>query len=271
MIEFKQIIGRGTRLFEGKDFFTILDFVNASEKFSDSEWDGEPYEVIKGKELKKIHLLEEQEPAEEPTEEQKEPKQMIKIKLSDNKVRSFQSNKTNFYYFHGRPITIDEFIIKLYGKLPDFFSSEDELREIWSHPKTREKLLKKLDEAGFDKNNLRKIFDEQCDLFDILNYIKFEAKRITRKRRVQFVGPSVFKLLSKKQADFINFVLSKYVESGVEELSENKLPKLVELKYGTTADATQILGLDTEQIREIFIGFQKYLYQESQKQVSESA
>ena len=42
MIEFKQIIGRGTRIFDGKDYFTIYDFVKAYEHFNDSEWDGEP-------------------------------------------------------------------------------------------------------------------------------------------------------------------------------------------------------------------------------------
>jgi type I restriction enzyme R subunit len=42
MIEFKQIVGRGTRLFEGKDFFTIYDYVNAYHHFADPEWDGEP-------------------------------------------------------------------------------------------------------------------------------------------------------------------------------------------------------------------------------------
>lgn len=42
MIEFKQIIGRGTRLFEGKTYFTILDFVGASFQFADPEWDGDP-------------------------------------------------------------------------------------------------------------------------------------------------------------------------------------------------------------------------------------
>src|SRR5436853_6920197 len=46
MIEFKQIIGRGTRLFEGKDFFTIYDFVNAYHHFKNPEWDGEPIEPI---------------------------------------------------------------------------------------------------------------------------------------------------------------------------------------------------------------------------------
>ena len=44
MIEFKQIIGRGTRLFDGKDYFTIYDFVKAYEHFNDPEWDGEPLE-----------------------------------------------------------------------------------------------------------------------------------------------------------------------------------------------------------------------------------
>ena len=52
MIEFKQIIGRGTRLYEGKFYFTIYDFVKASDRFKDPEWDGEPEPPKEGKKRK---------------------------------------------------------------------------------------------------------------------------------------------------------------------------------------------------------------------------
>ena len=65
--------------------------------------------------------------------------------------------------------------------------------------------------------------------------------------------------LDKDQKEFLDFVLSKYIETGVEELDQEKLPGLLELKYQTVSDAAEKLG-EVTAIRELFIGFQKHLY-----------
>jgi type I restriction enzyme R subunit len=67
-------------------------------------------------------------------------------------------------------------------------------------------------------------------------------------------------MLDNKQKDFLEFVLSKYIESGVEELDQEKLPSLLELKYHAISDAKEIFG-GTEKIRNTFVDFQKYLYE----------
>jgi type I restriction enzyme R subunit len=66
---------------------------------------------------------------------------------------------------------------------------------------------------------------------------------------------------NQKQQEFLNFVLEQYVKEGVDELDDSKLPNLLELKYKAIADAKRELG-DIKSIRETFIGFQEYLYQE---------
>ena len=270
MIEFKQIIGRGTRLFDGKEYFTIYDFVDAHHHFADPEWDGEPEEPVI-KEPRKIG--EPPRPPYEPTEPP-EPKVRVKVKLRDGKEREIQHMaSTLFYSSDGKPISAEQFLQNLFGKLPEFFKNEAELRRIWSSPITRKALLEKLAEAGFGKEELSVMQSlvnaEKSDLFDVLEYISFAKEPITREVRVATAQSRIFSSLSVEQKQFLEFVLSKYIETGVEELDQEKLPELLTLKYMALDDAQKILGT-VETIRNIFIGFQKYLYEPKTANLSAS-
>jgi len=262
MIEFKQIIGRGTRLFEGKEFFTIYDFVDAYHHFNDPEWDGEPLPA-EPKDYPTGGPPTEPGP-EEPPSDHLPARKKAKIKLRDGKEREIQHMvSTSFWSAEGKPISAEEFLQNLYGTLPDFFSSEEELRDIWSNPMTRKTLLSKLSDAGYGKeilNTLQKLIDaEKSDLFDVLEYVSFAVKPITREVRVAASQTSIFALLDNKQKEFLEFVLSKYIESGVDELDQEKLPILLQNKYQSLGDAVNILG-DVPKIRELFVEFQKFLY-----------
>jgi type I restriction enzyme R subunit len=197
MIEFKQIIGRGTRLFDGKE---------------------------------------------------REIKHMI---------------STSFYSADGKPISIQEFMDNMFGALPEFFKSEEELRRIWSNPTTRKAFLDNIAEIGFGKGELetlQKMIDaEESDLFDVLTYVSFLTQPISRTQRVEQSKDKIFKGLDERQKEFLDFVLSKYEAKGVEELGEEKLPVLLNLKYHAIADAEQSLG-SVDSIRSIFFAFQKNLY-----------
>ena len=283
MIEFKQIVGRGTRLFDGKEFFTLYDFVDAYHHFSDPEWDGEPVEeevcdkcgktpcVCK----KKLCPVCEQSPCEcekpppEPCRKCGQTpcvcKKKVKVKLRNGKELEIQHMmSTSFWGADGKPISVEEFLNNLFGELPNFFKSEEELRTIWSNPLTRKTLLEKLDEAGFGRDELstlQKLIDaEKSDLFDVLEYVfNSDIKPITREARVAAAHATIFALLDDKQKEFIDFVLSKYIETGVEELDQEKLPILLTNKYQSLEDAKEVLG-DTANISSLFIEFQKYLY-----------
>jgi len=264
MIEFKQIVGRGTRLFEGKEFFTLYDFVDAYHHFADPEWDGEPIpEEPKDYPLPPPHDHgpEEPEPPTPPTS-----RTQIKVKLRDGKEREIQHMmSTSFCGPDGKIISAEEFIINLYGSLPSFFKSEEELRTIWSSPITRKVLLDRLADAGYGKDELgtlQQLIDaEKSDLFDVLEYVSFAIKPITREVRVASSQPAIFALLDNKQKEFLAFVLSKYIESGVGELDQEKLPILLQNKYQSLGDAIDILG-DVPKISSLFIEFQKILYEE---------
>ncbi len=278
MVEFKQIIGRGTRLYAGKDHFTIYDFVHAHDHFSDPEWDGEPIKPEPPAPRPEPEPCPEcgQSPCACPREPEiceecgnapctceRPPRQMTRIKLSDDKVRELDSMvKTSFWSPDGQPISGKEFIRKLFGDLPAFFESEDELRKVWSIPGTRKQLLEELSEKGYSReqlNGLQKlVHGEDSDLFDVLSYVAYQKDILPRSERANRSKLYISEY-NPKQQEFINFVLDQYVKDGVSELDDAKLPNLLELKYKAIANAKTALG-DIASIRSVFIDFQKYLY-----------
>lgn len=284
MIEFKQIIGRGTRLYDGKDYFTIYDFVKAHQHFIDTEWDGEPMEPetcvkcgcqpcqCEKKQPKPCPVC-----GKKPCECEKEPCpkccqrpciccKKVKIKLADGKARTIQHMMaTSFWHPDGTPMSAHQFMEALFGKLPDFFRDEDELRVLWSAPDTRRKLLEGLAEKGFGRDQLaemQKIIDaEKSDLFDVLAHVAYAFSPLTREERAENARGIINVNFNIKQQVFLDFVLSHYVSEGVDELDQAKLTPLLRLKYhNSIADAVADLGKPNE-IGRLFAGFQKHLYQ----------
>lgn len=286
MIEFKQIVGRGTRLFDGKEFFTIYDFVDAYKHFSDPEWDGEPLEEQPCKVCgqnpcdceytppKPCSVCGERpcvcekvtpQPCERCGQRPCVCKKKVKIKLRNGKEREIQHMiSTSFWSADGKPISADEFMDNLFGELPKLFKDEEELRKLWSNPNTRKVLLENLDNAGFPKDDLltlQKLVDmEKSDLYDVLEYV-FNGNHIaiTREARAKAAEATIFTLINDKQQEFIAFVLSKYIETGVDELDQDKLPILLQNKYQSLQDAKAILG-DVGVISKLFVEFQEHLY-----------
>ena len=229
MIEFKQIIGRGTRLYDGKDYFTVYDFVKAYEHFNDPEWDGEPEEpepITPKPPRPPFEPPDEPEPPGEPP-----PKvEKVKIKLADGKERLIQHMvATTFWSPDGTPMSAAQFVEQLFGELPAFFKDEDQLRAIWSNPETREKLLQELAEKGFGSEQIdeikRIISADESDIYDVLAYVAFAKHTTTRAERVQSRKSAIDASYDEKQRDFIDFILTQYVGEGVGELAIGKLPK----------------------------------------------
>lgn len=286
MIEFKQIIGRGTRLFDGKDYFTIYDFVKAHQHFSDPEWDGEPegeQPCEKCGERPCVCDQPEPKPCKDcgkvPCECPQVPcnvcgkvrcvcekKRRAKIKLADGKERNIQHMMvTSFWHPDGTPMSAQQFMELLFGKLPAFFHDEAELRKLWSAPGTRAKLLQGLADQGFGGEQLaemqRIIEAEKSDLFDVLAYVAYALPTVTREERANDARLPISRMFNDKQKAFLEFVLAQYVSVGVEELAQEKLTPLLRLKYqNAIADAIAELGLP-EEISRIFVEFQKFLYQ----------
>ncbi len=269
MVEFKQIVGRGTRLFDGKEYFTIFDFVDAYKHFSDPEWDGEPIDETAEKKYKKPKkgAGEVADRAEREYGEEQEKRKKIKIKLRDGKEREIQHMiSTSFWSADGTPISAEEFLRNMYGELTELFKNEAELRKIWSNPTTRKTFLDQIAEHGYGKDvleTLQKMIDAQeSDLFDVLAYVAFAMPPITREERVAGSKKKIFDGVDENQQEFLEFVLAKYIDDGVTELAEDKLPILLNLKYHAIADAEKEMG-GVEQIRSTFFTFQKKLYKKA--------
>jgi type I restriction enzyme R subunit len=287
MIEFKQIIGRGTRLYDGKDFFTIYDFVKAHLHFSDKGWEGKPASEVCAKCGQQPCVCEATPPqpcgvcGQRPCVCPSEPcpkcgqrpcvclkKAKVKVKLADGKARAIQHMMvTTFWHPDGTPMSAQQFLETLYGKLPDFFKDETELRKLWSVPDTRAKLLAGLAEQGFGHEQMaemqRVIDAEKSDLFDVLAYVAYALPTLSREQRAAQAKVEINNHFNAKQQAFLDFVLSHYVTVGVEELDQDKLTPLLNLRYDhSLADAVADLGRP-EEIASVFVTFQKYLYQQA--------
>ncbi|MDX1472217.1 MAG: type I restriction-modification enzyme R subunit C-terminal domain-containing protein, partial [Flavobacteriaceae bacterium] len=254
------------------------DFVKAHEHFKDEEWDGEPIEPEPGKKREKKECpVCGKKPCECPGDPDpicekcnndpcvcdSRPRKMIKVKLSDHKVRAFDSMvKTSFWSPEGRPISVDQFVKNLFGDIPALFKDEEELRKIWSIPGTRRKLMEELSDRGYSAEqleDLRKVVHgENSDLFDVLSYVAYHKELVPRLERAERAKVH-FNTYNPAQQEFLDFVLDQYVKSGVEELDDSKLGDLLVLKYKAISDAKEQLG-DIPSIRETFIGFQQFLY-----------
>jgi type I restriction enzyme R subunit len=174
---------------------------------------------------------------------------------------------TTFWHPDGTPMSAQQFMEMLFGKLPEFFKDEAELRTIWSAPDTRKKLLQGLAEKGFGRDQLsemQKIIDaDKSDIFDVLAHVAYALPPLTREERASKAKVVTGAHFNTKQQVFIDFVLSHYVSVGVDELDQEKLTPLLRLKYhNSIADAVADLGRP-EEIGNVFIGFQKFLYQEA--------
>ena len=310
MIEFKQIIGRGTRVYDGKDFFTIYDFVKAHHNFADPDWDGEPLppndcgtcgnnpctcepvpcevcgffpckcpkvcgdcdsdpcicEKPACPDCDSTPCICEPVPCDDCGNTPCTCGEKIVIKLNDGKTREIKHISSVMYWSpDGKPITAKEFVERMFDDLPQFFEDEEQLREIWGNPTTREKLLADLSEAGYDEEKLegmKGLIDaKDSDVYDVLAYVAYAAEIHTRAERVSAAKPAIAQAFSDyKQMEFIGFILEKYIEDGVKELAPSKIKSQVVLKYNTINDAASILG-STSVIKETFLGFQKYLYE----------
>jgi len=263
IIEFKQIIGRGTRLYDGKDYFTIHDFFNASHNFYDPEWDGDPDIPVDGGII--------DGPPVGPTGPgggaggSSRPEKIV-VRLSNGKELAFQNmTEKLFYSVDGKTMTLAEFIQSLFNTLdmPELFKNEEELRAIWSVPATRKQLLHSLENAGFPQKQLEDIQDlidaRSSDLSDVLEYVKYHFTPVLREARAVISRSIMETELTGKQMEFVDFLVQQYVVAGVDELDDSKLETLLAIKYKTATDGVAILG-SVDIARNIFLTFQKHLY-----------
>lgn len=269
MIEFKQIIGRGTRTYEGKDFFTIWDFVKAHENFYDPEWDGEPLEPEPPKEPRTPPAGPEPGPEGEPPEPggegpEEPPREKIVVKLSDGSVRKIKYIASTTYWSpEGKPISAAEFLERLFGDLSGIVTDEDQLRALWSDPDNRERFLEQLSDRGYDAdrlNDIRRLVDApDSDLFDVLSYILFTNPPKTRHERADGVRTDGMAEAQDETKALLLAILAAYEERGESELATKKLGTFLTARYGSVSEGKATLG-GLDAIKDAFRKMQGTLY-----------
>ncbi len=269
MIEFKQIIGRGTRVYEGKDFFTIWDFVRAHENFNDPEWDGEPEDPVQPP----VAGPTPRQPQDDPDEDDGEggiisdpepaPAKIV-VKLADGKARNIRYVATTTYWGpDGRPMSAIEFLQRLFGDLSAFVADEDQLRRVWSDPDNREKFLEQLSDRGYDHDRLddvRRLVDApDSDLFDVLAYVLFVLPPKTREERAEHVRAGGLGDCEDELRQLLFGILRAYVADGEGELATRKLGEFLKARYGSVSEGKARLG-ELPDIRAAFKKMQQGLY-----------
>jgi type I restriction enzyme R subunit len=263
MIEFKQIVGRGTRTFEGKDFFTVYDFVKAYEHFNDPEWDGEP--LPPDEPTSKPPRTPPPGPGTDgPPEPPPEPEAKIEVKLADGKTRRIKYIATTTYFSHdGKMISGEEFMSQLFGDLGDLVKDEDHLRDIWSNPETRVQFVKVLSDRGYDADRLedmRRLIDApNSDVFDVLAYVRFTLTPLPRSQRAENARALGLSATDGEMRSFLESVLAAYERHGVEELALTKIGDFLRVRYGGTNGAKRALG-EIPTIKRAFMDIQTHLY-----------
>lgn len=269
MIEFKQIIGRGTRTYDGKDFFTIWDFVKAHENFNDPDWDGEPLPPEPPNGPRPPRVGPEPEPGGEPPETGGEgpddpPREKIVVKLSDGTVRKIKYiASTSYWSPDGKPISAIQFLERLLGELSGLITDEDQLRDLWSDPDSREHFLGQLSDRGFDQDRLddmRRLVDApDSDLFDVLGYVLFTNPPMTRRDRAEKVRAGNITGADTGMLTLLLSVLNAYETRGESELATNKLGSYLTARFGSVSEGKSKLG-GLPAIRQAFRKIQHDLY-----------
>ena len=275
MVEFKQIVGRGTRLFDEKYYFTIYDFVGASDKFDDPDWDGPPVCPKCGCDpcicerggngggggggSKPCPIC-----GNLPCTCEKKDKTIV-IRLGKARAVQVKTEWKSLIMYDGKMIPVEEFVKKVFSKVTGLVGSAEKLRKAWSEQETRREVLSKLADNGFDIERLRelqKLIDsEDCDLLDVLEYVAFEEPMKKRVERADAAKVGFPKWVKNENAKgFYMFVLDNYVKEGVDVFTrDDALSQLIVTKYGTLPDARRTLG-DLAAIRAGFATLQKEVY-----------
>ena len=266
MVEFKQIIGRGTRIFDGKDYFTIIDYTGATNNFYDEEWDGTPED--QETKPKPPNRTPPSPPKPNPPSPNSKKKEKVIVKLAHGRKVEIIDVDTRYVGADGTPLNAEEFLKQLVGSLPSLYKDVKQLRTIWANPSERAILFAELKKAGFGASNLKDLKSmmnaEDSDIFDVLAYLSFNTPMKTRKERVSRVNGNeqVFAVYSDfKAIDFLKFVLLRYEVDGVEELGEDKIGDLIKLSdLGSIQDAKNVFGGLTE-LKQAYYKLQENIYQ----------
>lgn len=259
MTEFKQIIGRGTRIDEdyGKTWFTILDFRNATRLFADPEFDGEPLpdeNFISGDEKENNQNDDIEYPLPEDddnTSEVNDNNNPFDTSDKPIKRKKFYVDDVKVWLLHEDERILDaegKLVAKSFKEWKDEFQKEyksyDEFLNTWTKEGKKKIIVSEFEEKGIDFEKLKEEIGADLDEFDIICHLVFDKKPITRKQRAEKLKKSSYLNKYKDTArEILNILLEKYTTDGIEVFEDNAVFKLpVFEKFGNPTKIAKEFG-----------------------------
>ena len=279
MTEFKQIIGRGTRVEEqyGKYYFTIMDFRNVTRLFADKDFDGEPVKVyehdgnkpvdiseIISKETLSEEKIKEISPFEEVLIDGTVEEKPKKIRIKDG---------VDFYPIHKEVKYIDPKTGKLITEsLKDFskktitseYSSIDDFLTRWKESERKDILINELLNRGVAFEELRKEVGKDLDVFDLILHVAYGKKPLTRSERVKKAQTSnYFSKYEGKAREIIDLLFEKYADQGITAIDGvEDLIVSPFVEYGTPIEIVNDIFGGRENYMEVIKNIELSLYNE---------
>lgn len=266
--KFKQIIGRGTRINEeyGKQYFTILDFRNATDLFADPEFDGDPIRIKPvSQDVDLTNLIDEEESIGEPLFDEEsgeeidftspqviypeydietphvgEKRQKVYVNGVDV---SILVNRELYFDHHGNPITIS---LKDHTKeiIKGHFATLDDFLNKWNKTERKEVIIAELAEQGVMVDELYDAVNREVDLFDLICHVAYDQPPLTRKERANNVKKrNYFAKYGEQARKVLEALLDKYADQGIENLENIQIltvPPLTEL--GSVTEIIKAFG-----------------------------
>lgn len=255
MTEFKQIIGRGTRIREadGKVFFTIMDFRKATNHFADPDFDGEPVQIFEPDQDESPVPPDE---ISDPIETTKDPiisdppdititggTTIAKKYYVDNVTVAVASERVQYYGKDGKLITES---LKQYSKdnILKEFNTADGFIQKWNSSSKKEELLQEMAENGIFLEALREEIGKDLDAFDLICHIAFDMPPLTRKERADNVKKrNYFAKYGDQAKKVLEGLLDKYVQEGVVSIEDTGVLKLKPLSnMGSPVELVRAFG-----------------------------
>jgi type I restriction enzyme, R subunit len=263
MTEFKQIIGRGTRVRQDKEklFFTILDYTgSATRQFADPEFDGDPPlitqeeidangQTIPGTEQVISTTIETDldDDTDTPTDDDFTTgggTQKRKFYVSDGEV-TIAAETVQIVGADGRLVTM-QFTQYAKEQITTLFPTENALTQNWCNTDTRNKIIEQLQEAGISFEQLADITKlKDASMFDILRFVAYDLKPLTRRQRADLLiknKPDFLTQYSEKAQQIINLIVDKYVEFGEEQLRPDIIAVDPFTQFGNNIEITNQFG-----------------------------
>ena len=275
MIEFKQILGRGTRIREdyGKMYFTLIDFRDVSRLFADKDFDGEP---VKVKEVNTNEIPDENDEVEDTNEVEETPYDEVGDDEGEDKETIIRdpfgpidgggTEPRKKYYVNDVEVSVINDRVMYYGadgkliteSLVDYtkknikkeFATLDEFIRKWSETDKKEELREHFEEEGIFLEDLIQDVDKEMDIFDLVCHVAFDMPALTRKERANNVKKrNYFGKYSEKARLVLEKLLDKYADEGIENIQDVKVLKLPEFNE---------IGSQIEIVKKVFGGKKEY-------------